>query len=50
MRELHQTDLPLALKMFNNYDFQENGGVDYTVLREDDWTDGGVSGHELLAI
>lgn len=37
LRELRQSDLPLALDMFNTYEFQENGGVDYTVPRGNDF-------------
>lgn len=36
-RELRQSDLPLAQSMFNDYNFQENGGVDYTIPRGTDF-------------
>ncbi|KAJ3785843.1 acyl-CoA N-acyltransferase [Lentinula aff. detonsa] len=40
LRELRQSDLSLVLEMFNNYEFQENGGVDYTVPRGDNFIEG----------
>ncbi|KAJ3794579.1 acyl-CoA N-acyltransferase [Lentinula aff. detonsa] len=40
LRELRQSDLSLVLEMFNNYEFQENGGIDYTVPRGDNFIEG----------
>ncbi|KAF5383457.1 hypothetical protein D9757_006179 [Collybiopsis confluens] len=33
LRELRQSDWPVILDMFNDYEFQENGGLDFTVPR-----------------
>ncbi|KIK60014.1 hypothetical protein GYMLUDRAFT_244799 [Collybiopsis luxurians FD-317 M1] len=39
LRELRSSDLLLVQQMFNNYEFQESGGLDYTVPRGNEFTE-----------